>query len=330
MVGLVPTRLPNPDLQWEETRKLQIGLDLGFWQDRVVVNTTWVNNRSSNQLLQYSLPNISGFSDYYSNFPATIQNRNWEFTVTGKILQKKDLSWTSNANLTIPRNKLVSFPNLSTSAYANTLVVGEPVDVVSYYRFIGVGAGTGDYLFADKNGQPTLAPNTLTDRTIFVSRFPKLYGGFQNSFTYKGIQLDFLFQFVKQTGYNDLTFWNSSRYPGMFARGNSNQPVTILDRWQKPGDNASIARFRTTEVQNIINSDRRFTDVSFIRLKNMAVSWGFPQKWIDNAHFRSFRIYLHAQNLLTITRYKELDPEVQSMWSLPPLRVWTIGFQAGL
>lgn len=330
IVGLIPTRLPNPDLQWEETRKLQIGLDLGFWQDRLVINTTWVNNRSSNQLLQYSLPNISGFSDYYSNFPATIQNSTWEFTVTGKILQQKDLGWTSNANLTIPRNKLVSFSNLSTSAYANQLVVGQPVDVFSYYHFIGVGAGTGDYLFADKNGQPTLNPNTITDRTVLVSRFPKFYGGFQNTFTYKGIQLDLLFQFVKQTGYNELTFWNSSRYPGMFARGVSNQPVTILDRWQKPGDNASVARFRTTEVPAIISSDRRFTDVSYIKLRNMAVSCSLPQKWIDKARFRSFRIYLHGQNLLTITKHKQLDPEVQSMASLPPLRVFTIGLQAGL
>lgn len=330
MVGLIPTRLPNPDLQWEETRKLQIGLDLGFWQDRVVLNTTWVNNSSSNQLLKYSLPGFSGFDNYFTNFPATIQNRSWEFTVTGKVLQQKDFSWTINANLTIPRNKLVSFPNLSSSTYANFLVVGEPIDVVSYYHFIGVGTGTGDYLFADKNGQPTLNPNTLTDRTVFISRFPKFYSGFQNSFTYKGIQLDFLFQFVKQTGYNDLTFWNSSRYPGMFVRGNSNQPVTILDRWQKPGDNASVGRYRTTEVPDIISSDRRFTDVSFIKLKNIAVSWSLSQKWIDNARFKSFRIYLHAQNLLTITRYKELDPEVQSMSSLPPLRVVTIGLRAEL
>jgi TonB-linked SusC/RagA family outer membrane protein len=329
ITGLVPAGLPNPDLQWEETRKLQIGIDLGLWQDRLVVNATWVCNRSSNQLLSYSLPYIAGFTSYNVNFPATIQNRNWEFALTGKLLQKKNFSWTSNANLTMPQNKLVSFPGLTTSTYANTLVIGEPVDVYSYIHYIGVAPGSGDYLFADKNGHPTPAPNIATDRTVLISNFPKFYGGFQNNLTYKGLQLDFLFQFVKQIGYNDVAFWNGSRYPGMFTRGISNQPVTILYRWQKNGDKSAVARFRTGEISSILESDRDFADASYIRLKNLALSWGPPQKWIDKAHFRSVRVYMHGQNLLTITKYKGLDPETQSMANLPPLRVWTIGLQVG-
>lgn len=328
-IGLVPAGLPNPDLQWEETQKLQVGLDLGFWQERLVINATWVNNRSSNQLLSYSLPNITGFAGYITNFPATLQNRNWELTVTGKISSNKRVSWTSSANLTLPQNKLIRFPGLSASTYASTLIIGEPIDVVKYFHYTSVAPGTGDYLYSGQNGYPTLAPDPSTDRTILISRFPKLYGGFQNNLTYKGIQLDVLFQFVKQIGYNDVAFWNGSRYPGMFARGVSNQPVTVLDRWRKIGDNATVARFRTTEISDIISSDHRFADASFIRLKNVALSWGLPQKWMDKAHFRSCRMYLHAQNLLTITKYKGLDPEGQGMATLPPLRVLTIGIQAG-
>jgi TonB-linked SusC/RagA family outer membrane protein len=327
---LVPAGLPNPDLQWEETRKLQLGLDLGFWQERLVVNATWARNRSSNQLLQYSLPNITGFASYNINFPATIQNRSLELTITGKIFQHKRFNWTSSTNLTLPQNKLVSFPNLSSSTYANTLIIGKPVDVVTYFHYLGVAHGTGDYLFADKNGHPTLTPKSPIDQTTLISRFPQFYGGLQNNITYKSVQLDFLFQFVKQTGYNDVAFWNSSRYPGMFARGVSNQPVTVLDRWKKTGDNASVARFRTVEAPGIINSDRRFADASFIRLKNVALSWELPQQWIDKAHFRSCRIYIHGQNLLTITNYKGLDPEGQGMATLPPLTVLTIGLQARL
>ncbi len=330
ITSLSPGGLPNPDLQWEETRKLQIGMDFGFWQDRLVINATWVCNRSSNQLLEYSLPYITGFTSYYVNFPATIQNRNWEFAVTGKIVQKRNFSWTSNANLTIPKNKLLSFPGLSTSTYANILVIGEPVDVFSYYHYIGVAPGSGDYLFADKNGHPILEPNLATDRSILISKFPKFYGGFQNNLAYKGFQLDFLFQFVKQIGYNDIAIWNGSRYPGMFTRGNSNQPVTVLDRWQKSGDKPAVARFRTGVISSILDSDRRYADASYVRLKNLALSWGVSQKWADKAHFRSFRIYMHGQNLWTITKYKGLDPETKSMTSLPPLRVLTIGVQAGL
>lgn len=330
ITGLIPAGLPNPDLQWEETRKLQIGLDLGFWQDRLVVNATWVRNRSSNQLLQYSLPYVAGFTGYTVNFPATIQNMNWEFVVTGKIVQQRNFSWTSNANLTIPKNTLLRFPGLANSTYANSLIIGEPIDINRYYHYLGVAPGSGDYLFTDKNGHPTPTPDPATDRTILLSKFPKFYGGFQNNLSYKELQLDFLFQLVKQTGYSDVAFWNGNRYPGMFHPGYSNQPATVLDRWQKNGDNASVARFRTGEVpSSIISSDRRFMDVSYVRLKNLALSWGLPQKWIDKAHFRSVRVYLHGQNLLTITRYKGLDPETQSITSLPPLRVWTLGLQAG-
>jgi len=329
MTGLAPSSLPNPDLQWEETRKLQVGLDLGFWQDRIILNITWVRNRSSNQLLKYILPIMAGFSNYTVNFPATVQNSSWEFAVNGKIVQKRNFTWTSSANLTIPKNKLVSFPGLSTSSYANFLIIGKPLDVDRSTHYIGVAPGSGDYLFADKNGHPTPAPDLETDRTILISNFSKFYGGFQNNLTYRGIQLDFLFQFVKQIGYNDAAFWNGSRYPGMFTAGISNQPVTVLDRWQKNGDRASVARFRTSEDRNILESDRRYADASYIRLKNLALSWNLPQKWIDKVHFRNFRLYLHGQNLLTITKYKGLDPETQSLTSLPPLRVFTFGLQAG-
>jgi hypothetical protein len=115
----------------------------------------------------------------------------------------------------------------------------------------------------------------------------------------------------------------------MFYRGYSNQPVTVLNRWQKSGDRASVARFRTGEVQSVLSSEHRFADLSYIRLKNVALSWGLPQQWVHKARIRSVRIYMHGQNLLTITNYKGLDPETQSMASLPPLRVLTIGLQAG-
>jgi hypothetical protein len=218
--------------------------------------------------------------------------------------------------LTIPQNKLVRFPDLANSSYASFLAIGKPIDINRYYPYLGVAPGSGDYLFADKNGHPTPTPDPATDRTVVLSKFPIFFGGFQNNLTYKDFQLDFLFQLAKQPSYNDVTFWNGSRYP-------------VLDRWQKSGDNASVGRFRTSEVSGILGSDRRFTNVSYIRLKNLALSWGWPQKWIDKAHFRSVRFYLHGQNLLTITRYKGLDPETQSMTALPPLRVCTVGLQAG-
>jgi TonB-dependent starch-binding outer membrane protein SusC len=333
VVGLYPAGLPNPALQWEETRKQQVGIDLGFFQDKLIFNATFVRNRSSNQLLQYSLPTQAGFDAYLVNFPATIQNKSWEIIVTGKIVQRKNITWTSSVNFTSPKNKLVEFPNIERSTYANFLHVGSPVDVYAYLHWLGVAPGTGEYLFSDRKGNPTIAPSG-EDATVLISQFPTAYGGVDNTINYKNFQVSFIFQYVKQIGYNDVALSNGAAFtfPGKFRPGLSNQPVTVLDRWQKPGDvDKTVAKYSNTDPsQAIMNSDRRFSDASFIRLKNVALSWAVPQEWLQKGHLKNLRIYMHGQNLLTVTKYKGLDPETRSMMSLPPLQVWTFGIQLGL
>lgn len=331
--SLIPAGLPNPYLQWEETKKLQVGIDLGFLQNRILVNVTFVKNRSSNQLLPYQLPTVAGFSTYLSNFPATIQNKNWEFSFNSTNIKERNFTWTSSFNLTIPQNKLVAFPNLSTSSYANKLIISQPISIERALNFVGVDPTTGNYMFGSKIDP--FNPTYPGDYTRLINLDPKFYGGLQNNITYKGFELDFLFQFVKQIGYNDALFWNGNRYPGNFYRGLSNQPVTVLDRWQKPGDNASIKRFSTSPDPYVLESDLRYSDASYIRLKNASISWELPSKWISKAQFRNCRVYVQGQNLLTITNYKGLDPETQTILtsnssSLPPLCVWTVGIHVGL
>lgn len=333
VVGIQPNGLPNPYLQWEETKKLQLGLDLGFFSDRILFGFTWAKNRSSNQLLSYSLPSMSGFSGYLLNFPATVENVSYEFTLNTSNVSTKDFSWTSSANLTIPRNRLVEFPNLATSTYSTQLLIGEPVGINQLYRFAGVDPATGMYQFEDKNGNISTSPSgAAEDMGLRINTSPKYYGGFQNTFSYKKFQVDVLFQFVKQIGYDDTRWGNNMRTPGNFYQGNSNQPVTVLERWQKPGDNTNIARFTSyNSFWNPIRaSDRRFVDASYIRLKTLSASWQLPAQWLNRVHFNNCRVFAQGQNLLTITSYKGMDPENQSMTSLPPLRVITIGVTIGI
>lgn len=331
VVSIMPASLPNPHLQWEETRKVQFGLELGFMQDRLFLNITYARNRSSNQLLNYQVPSVAGFSSYLTNFPAIIQNRNWEFVVNSKNIATKDFDWTSNFNLTIPQNKLISFPDLVNSSYSNLLVVDQSINVQRLLHYIGVDPTSGKYFFESKTDP--FNPKYPDDYTLLINIDPKYYGGFQNTVSYKQFELDFLFQFVKQIGYNDATFWNGNRTPGSFFEGLSNQPVSVLDRWQTSGDNSSIGKFSSANnfLSPIISSDYRFTDASFIRLKNVSLSWELPNKWINKAYLKKCRIYAHGQNLLTITNYKGLDPENKSILSptLPPLRVIMVGVQVG-
>jgi len=329
-VGLEANSLSNPFLQWEETKKLQLGLDLGFFKDRILLNSSYYRNRSSNQLLSYSLPIITGFTSIARNFPATVQNTGWEFSLNTINVKNRHLSWSTNVNVTIPRNKLVDFPDIATSSYASTLAVGAPITLRKVYHFIGVDPATGVYQFADINGSPTFSPNPLTDQTILINTSPKLYGGFQNTIQYKRFQLDILLQFVQQKGLNYF-FGNISG-----AAFNINQPTTVLQRWQKQGDITSIQRYNSdySLIMPAINtaflSDAAWDDASYIRLKNVSLSLQLPEKWKQKLHLQNFRLFTQGQNLLTITNYKGLDPETMSTTNLPPLKILTLGLQVTL
>jgi TonB-linked SusC/RagA family outer membrane protein len=332
--------LSNPLLQWEETRKFQGGIDLSLFNERIAVDVTYARNRSSNQLISYSLPDITGFRNFTRNFPATIQNTSWEFSLSTTNLKSKNYNWSTNFNLTIPRNKVVSFPGIGLTSYAsgnNGVIIGDPIGVRKLFQYGGVDPSTGSYLLLNENGKPD-DPNVSTsnfNQSAKISLLPKYYGGVNNTIRYKSFQLDFLFQFVYQMGSKDLYYSNSNVPPGEFAAGSSNQPISVLKRWRTPGDNSNIGRFTTDDSFTIwpyyyTNEGYSYAAGSYIRLKNLSLSWELPKSWLRRSHFHTSMIYFRGQNLATITGYKGLDPETMSMSTLPPLQMWTIGVKIEL
>jgi TonB-linked SusC/RagA family outer membrane protein len=325
--GLIPDNLLAPDFAWEINKKLEAGLELGFWKDKILATASWFRNRSGNQLVTYGLPDFTGFGSITANIPATVQNTGWEFTLNTQNFKKGKFSWTSNFNLTLSRNKLVSYPNLESSSFRN-LIIGRPLTIIQVFRSAGVDPETGIYRFYDSKGNFTSAPIWETDRLSQVDLNPDFYGGFQNTFTYKGFQLDIFFQFVKQLGRNYL--FSQYYAPGM-GGGYFNQPRDVLDRWQKPGDKAAYQKFTsgfTPAFDAYIyqqGSDGIFTDASFIRLKNLSFAYTLPAELQQKWRMPSARFYVQGQNLATITKYKGIDPENQG--PLPPQSVWTAGLQ---
>jgi TonB-linked SusC/RagA family outer membrane protein len=335
--GLRPAGIYNPFLQWEETRKMQFGIDLGFFKDRILLSVGYDRNRSSNELLGYALPIITGFGNITANFPATIQNSDWEFTLRTNNVKGREFSWTTNFNLTVPQNKLLNFPNISTSSYSNTFVVGQPFTIVKTYHYLGVDPKTGLYQFSNWNGGATNRPDTASTKNqkTIINRSPKFYGGFQNSFHYKAFELDVFLQFTKQVGPNYMFGNTPGRFFGTSNIGN--QPIYVLQRWQRPGNVSPIEKFSSTYSGNqlfgyfdISSSDAYYTDASYVRLKNASISWELPSKWQKAARLQNAKIYFQGQNLFTITNYKGMDPETMSSVSLPPLRIWTIGMRVTL
>ncbi|TKC08978.1 SusC/RagA family TonB-linked outer membrane protein [Pedobacter frigoris] len=319
--GLGPTQLYNPDFGWEVNKKLEMALELGFFKERILLTTAWYRNLSSSQLVGYPLPPSTGFTSLPSyNLDATVQNTGFELELNTINIKTQTFSWTSAINFSIPKNKLVSYPNLAGSSYASSYVVGEPLAIVKLYRYIGVNPQTGLYEVQDVDN------NNLYNAADFHAVFmgAKFNGGFNNSLKWKWIQLDFLLQFSKQLGRNYLSLFVNS--PGYMQ----NQPKEILsNRWRGLGDLASIQKFTQTSntTYNRYNrSDALYSDASFIRLKNLSLAYQLPKVIVDMAKIKAARIYIQGQNLLTITKYKGLDPETQA-GTLPPLFFLTGGVQ---
>ena len=149
--GLQPGNLYNPDFRWETNRKLEASLELGFWKDRMLFSVNYYRNRSGNQLVGYPLPIITGFSQVQYNLDAEVENKGWEFELSASILQGKVLQWSTAFNITIPQNKLVSFPNLAGSSFANNYIVGQSLFTKKYFAVEGVNPENGLYQFTDFN-----------------------------------------------------------------------------------------------------------------------------------------------------------------------------------
>lgn len=332
ITAIQPDRLTNSYLQWEETKKLQVGADIGLINDRILLTTTYFHNRSSNQLLPYILPQIVGFDQIQANFPAKVQNSGWEFSLNTENVKTKNITWSTSLNLTVPHTKLISFRDLETSSYANSLIIGQPINILRLFKSSGVDPQTGLYQFQDAQGKLTSSPIDPVDRIAVVKLDPSFYGGLSNSVTLKNFQIDFLFQFVKQSG---NTYEYGSTPQGNFNAGYGNQPAQVFNNWKSPGN---IVQFQKSSprspavvnaYQNLVySSNAAFSDASYIRLKNVSLSYILPQVLLQKMRIKNLRLYIQGQNILTITNYVGLDPENKSSSSLPPLRVVTLGLNA--
>jgi TonB-linked SusC/RagA family outer membrane protein len=324
---LNPSSLFNPDYEWETNKKMELALETGILKDRFLLTAAYFKNRCGNQIVNYTLPIQTGFSSIGKNLDALIQNSGWEFSLNSKISNKVNLKWNSVFILTIARNKLLAFPGLASSSYANTFIKGESVNTRKVYHYMGVNPATGFYQFLDADSNGTYGS---ADKISFARTDPRCYGGFINTISYKGAELSILFEFKKQTGKNYLST-QGGFFPGLSM---NNQPVIVLDRWQKPGDNALIQKYTTlastgliTAINNLGASDAVYSDASFIRCKNISLSYTIQQTKTKRVSPQQIRIYIEAQNLFTLTKYTGADPENQNIYVLPPLRTIAFGCQ---
>lgn len=297
-------------------------MELGLFKDRLMLTTSWYRNRSLDQLVGIPLPSTTGFSNVLANLGATVENSGWEMSLNSNIVRSEQWKWESGVNLTVPQNKLLSFPGLEGSTYANTYKVGYPTSIVKVFEYQGIDPVTGNYTFRDFNGDGKIS---APDDTQAVENIGvRYFGGWQNQVSYKNISLSFLFYFVKQRNWN---YTRNMPTPGTM----SNLPAEFVNVWSVENPGGIIMPYSTgtnTQVNTLTNNFRNSTaaigDASFIRLKNVQLNYRIES---SDRFFKDAVVYVQGQNLWTWTKYFGLDPEFSVTGYLPPLKTIAFGLQ---
>ncbi|WP_028375592.1 SusC/RagA family TonB-linked outer membrane protein [Leeuwenhoekiella sp. MAR_2009_132] len=315
--GLYPTQLTNPIYSWERNRKLELALDLGFFKDQLRLSSSWYRNRSSNQLVGYNLPAITGFTSIQANLDATVENTGWEFEASTNLRAGR-FNWQASLNASIPQNRLIAFPGIEESSYANIYKEGESLNIQFLYDYTGVDSETGLYTFKDINEDGVY---NFDDRVRVKDLTRSLFGGLRNELSYGRVRLDFLWEFVLQEG--------QQYYPGIApGRLGAILQEDYERRWQNPGDVAEVQKASQTidasrAYNRLLTSAGVYTNTSFLRLKTVGLSYELPA---ENWGLNSCVLFLQGQNLLTFTRYRGLDAQSPGT-NLPALQMLTAGLK---
>lgn len=322
----------NPDYRWQENKKTEGGLSLSFLKDRINLEVAYYSNRCNNQLLLLPTPILTGFKNVTANSPADIRNSGWEVTLSAKLINTKNFSWTVNMNGSVNKNVLLDYPDLEHSPYATEYFIGRSLNAKYLLHYTGINPLNGQYTYEDYGGDGMVRVKTSLDlpgtngddRYVLTTLDPKFIGGFGNDFQYKSWNLSLFFQYKNQMGYN-------SSYIGQAAGSMLNIGTDIYsNHWQQPGQQAKYARFTTLpELSDsyVNTSDLGYTDASYLRLNNVSLSYTVPEKVMKN---KRLSIFVHAQNLWVYTKYQGIDPDTQSFGAMPTAKVITAGLSLTL
>lgn len=317
---LVPGRLGNNELTWETSNQLDIGLEYGFLNNRITGEIDFYDKRSAKGgkgfIFNLPVPSTSGYSSYITNI-GEIMNQGVEFSVSSTNISSRNFRWTTNFNLTRNVNKVLKIDgdqdtlSFRDGRFMNALIVGQPIGVFYGPRYAGVDPQNGDALYYLQDGKTTTNVYNEAGEFVVGDPNPKWFGGFGNTFTYKGIELSVLFQ-----GVFDYQIVNGAG-GFMSARADwfDNQTKDQLRRWQTPGQitdvpQARLNRFGDFESPGV--STQYMEDGSYVRLKNLTLAYNLPSNLLAKARLSSARVYLTGVNLHTFTNYTGWDPEVNT------------------
>ncbi len=350
--AVLPTVLPNPNVKWEGQEQYNAGIDLDLFNNRIsLIVDAYVKN-TKDMLVPMSVPVTSGYSDVYTPYinAGKIQNKGIEFTLSTKNFVKPDFKWSTDAVFSYNKNNVESINSETYLAGAGdgtnlnrmfTIInAGYPVNIfygyvtdgifqnqaeVDAHAFQTAGTAPGDIRFKDLNNDGIINGK---DRTVIGNPNPKFTFSLNNTFTYKNFDLTI---FLQGSYGNDIFNVNRMDTEGMSVI--NNQSISVLNRWNGEGTSNTMPRAIFGDPnQNGRVSDRFVEDGSYVKLKNVNLSYSLP-KGVFGENVRSVKVFISGQNLVTWTDYTGFDPEVSvngvDIGTYPVTRTVSLGLNVG-
>lgn len=303
-----PKRLANPDLTWEKNLQASVGFDVSFFDSRLNATFDYYNRKTTDMLLATNLSQTTGFSSRIDNV-GEMKNSGVEIAVNGDVVRTNDWTFSLNGMFSYNKNevtKLYEGQDIETG-YNGIITEGERLNTYKLVRWAGVNPQTGDALYYTKDGQITNVYNgddavVLSDKTPD----PKYFGSFGTRVSWKGLELSADFYYaIGGYIYNNVSYFMNS--DGKNATKNQHTDL-LYKQWKNPGDVTNIPR--QDRNNNVYSTTRFLEDGSYIRLRNVTLSYTLPKNLLKSVGISNARVYAQGLNLLTFTNFTGSDPEI--------------------
>ena len=334
---MVESVIANDNLSWEKNYSLNFGIDLSLF-DRINISFDYYKRTTKDLLLDRQVNTITGFGTILDNV-GEMENKGFELDIKSVNIQKANFSWSSALNMASNKNKIIKLADLSEFYAANYYIrkEGYSYGTICLREYAGGDPDNGKPMYYSnqegKDGvrsrEKVYDPNDAVSIPL-VDIYPKLTGGFTNTFRYYFADLSFNFSFSLGGHSYDAAMW-ALQDDGHAA--NTNKSVELRRRWQKPGDKTDIPRsVAGQEYGGWWHSSRGIHSTDHLRLKNFTLGISAPKRWTDVLGLSMARVYFSGTNLLTWASYDQYDPELTGTveFNVPPLKTYAFGIEIGL
>ncbi len=317
--GYAPRNIGNSDLKWENSAEYNLGLNMGFFKNRLRADIEVYNKKTNDLIQNVAIPTSLGYGSVTANV-GKLLNRGVEVTLSTVNFQKKDFKWTTTINFSKNHNEVLElYGGTVTQDIANSLFVGKSLRSNYYYQFAGIwqtseaaeaakyGQVPGSVKVVDQNNDGKISSSTgIDDRVILGNQLPKWMAGINNTFSYKNFDLT-CFIYTRQ----GVQFQNSLLSGTMGELGSNRYNHLNLNYWTTTNPtNDYFGVWQGNPYRQAI----QYKDASFWRISNLTVGYNLPKKMLNNIKFSNLRLYLQANNLAVFSKDKNIwmDPEFNS------------------